>query len=208
MGGLSTYYPETLKPVLQCVPMQEGRTIVSAVYILLINGKPFFLADCAVNPVPSAEQLAEIAISAAKVAHDFDVTPRVGMISYSNFGSARGEEVHRIRQAVKIVREAEPTLSIDGEMHADTAVVGDLLASRHPFSTLEAAANVLVFPNLTAANACYKLLHRLGRAEVIGPILTGTSKAVHVIQRDAEVNDIVNLAAIAVIDAQRFQEAE
>ncbi|MCP4447282.1 MAG: NADP-dependent malic enzyme [Myxococcales bacterium] len=203
IGGLTTYYPKTLKPVLEMVPMEEGRTTVSAVYILLINGQPYFLADCAVNPEPTAEQLAEIALSAAKVAHDFDVTPGVAMISYSNFGSARGEEVVRLRKAIELCQAQEPDLVIDGEMQADTAVDGALLRRRHPFSTLNGAANVLVFPNLTAANAAYKLLHRLGGAEVIGPILTGPSKAVHVAQRDAEVGDIVNLAAIAVIDAQR-----
>ncbi len=203
IGGLTTYYPKTLKPVLQMIPMEEGRTTVSAVYILLINGQPYFLADCAVTPEPSSEQLAEIAISAAKVAQDFDVKPKVALISYSNFGSAPGEEVSRLRKALKICRNKEPDLIIDGEMQADTAVDGALLRRRHPFSTLGGAANVLVFPNLTAANAAYKLLHRLGGAEVIGPILTGPSKAVHVAQRDAEVGEIVNLAAIAVIDAQR-----
>lgn len=206
IGGLTTYYPKTLKPVLQIVPMETGRTTVSAVYILLIDGHPYFLSDCAVNPVPNSEQLAEIAISAAKIARDFDVTPRVAMLSYSNFGSAPGEETARLRKAIEICREREPELRIDGEMQADTAVDGGLLSTRHPFNHLGGAANVLVFPNLTAANAAYKLLHRLGGAEVIGPILTGTSKSVHVAQRDAEVNDIVNLAAIAVLDAQRKRE--
>ena len=203
IGGLTTYYPKTLKPVLQVVPMEEGRTCVSAVYILMIDGRPYFLSDPAVNPMPSAEQLAEIALSAAKVAHDFDVTPRVAMVSYSNFGSAPGEEGTRIRKALQLVRAQEPHLIIDGEMQADTAVDSHLLHSRHPFTTLDGAANVLVFPNLSAANVAYKLLHRLGGADVIGPILTGTSKSVHVVQRDAEVGDIVNLAAIAVLDAQR-----
>ncbi len=203
IGGLTTYYPKSLKPVLQMMPMEEGRTIVSAVYILLINGQPYFFADCAVNPTPTAEQLAEIALSAAKVAKDFDVIPKVAMVSYSNFGSAPGEEVYRLRKAVDICREQDPTLMIDGEMQADTAVDKTLLKTRHPFSRLDGAANVLVFPNLTAANAAYKLLHVLGGAEVIGPILTGTSKAVHVAQRDAAIGDLVNLAAIAVIDAQR-----
>lgn len=203
LGGLTTYYPKSLKPVLQMMPLQEGRTIVSAVYILLMNGQPYFLADCAVNPTPTSEQLAEIARSAATVARDFDVIPKIAMISYSNFGSAKGEEGTRVRRAIELCREQEPDLMIDGEMQADTAVDGNLLRTRHPFSALDGAANVLVFPNLTASTAAYKLLHRLGGAEVIGPILTGTSKAVHVAQRDAEVGDIVNLAAIAVIDAQQ-----
>jgi malate dehydrogenase (oxaloacetate-decarboxylating)(NADP+) len=206
LGGLTTYYPKTLKPVLQVIPMEPGRTTVSAVYILLINGRPYFLADCAVNPMPNATQLAEIAISAAAVADAFDIPPRVAMLSYSNFGSASGEEATRIREAIEICRAQAPELCIDGEMQADTAIDATLLRTRHPFSRLQSAANVLVFPNLTAANASYKLLHRLGGAEVIGPILTGPSKSVHVVQRDAEVNDIVNLAAIAVLDAQRKQQ--
>jgi malate dehydrogenase (oxaloacetate-decarboxylating)(NADP+) len=127
------------------------------------------------------------------------------MISYSNFGSASGSEPAIVQRAVEICRESHPNLPIDGEMQADTAVDAALLESRHPFSHLPGAANVLVFPNLTAANAAYKLLNRLGGAEVIGPILTGLSKSVHVVQRDAEVGDIVNLAAIAVLDAQHKQ---
>ena len=136
IGGLTTYYPQTIKPVLEIVPMEEGRTTVSAVYILLINGQPYFLADCAVNPQPTAEQLAEIALSAAKVAHDFDVTPRVALISYSNFGSAKGEEAGRLRKALELCRAKDPDLIIDGEMQADTAVDGALLKRRHPFTTL------------------------------------------------------------------------
>ena len=156
------------------------------------------------NIHPTAEQLAEIALSAAATAlHDFDVSPRVAMVSYSNFGSAGGEEPERVRKAVRICNEKAPDLPLDGEMHADTAVRADLLARRHPFNKLGGPANVLVFPDLAAANAAYQLLHHLADAQVIGPILTGVSKSVHVVQRDAEVGDIVNLTAIAVLDAQR-----
>ncbi len=204
MGGLTTYYAETIRPALQVLPLEPGRTIVSAVYIMIVGGQPYFFADCAVNITPTAEQLAEIALSTAATAlRKFDVRPRVAMISYSNFGSARGEEPDRIREAVRICRQKAPELPLDGEMHADTAVVGELLQKRHPFNVLGRDANILVFPNLTAANATYKLLHRLGGAEVIGPVLTGFSKSVHVLQRDASVGDIVNLTAIAVLDAQR-----
>jgi len=206
LGGLTTYYPETLRPALQVLPLEEGRTIVSAMYVVVTAGRALFLADCAVNISPDAEQLAEIAISAATTARDcFDAEPRVAMISYSNFGSAGGAEPTLVQQAVAICREQAPDLSIDGEMQADTAVDAGLLERRHPFNRLGGEANVLVFPNLTAANASYKLLNRLGGADVIGPILSGLSKSVHVVQRDAEVGDIVNLAAIAVLDAQRKQ---
>ena len=204
MGGLTTYYADTIRPALQVLPLEPGRTIVSAVYIMIVRGRPYFFADCAVNITPTAEQLAEIALSTAATAlRKFDVRPRVAMISYSNFGSAAGEEPDRIREAVRICREKAPELPLDGEMHADTAVVGELLQRRHPFNVLGRDANILVFPNLAASNAAYKLLHTLGGAEVIGPILTGFSKSVHVVQRDATVGDIVNLTAIAVLDAQR-----
>jgi malate dehydrogenase (oxaloacetate-decarboxylating)(NADP+) len=204
VGGLSASYPETLRPALQVLPLQEGRTIVSAVYLVVIGGDAFFLTDCAVNPVPTAPQLAEIALATADLAEGhFGVAPRVAFISYSNFGSAGGPEVDTVQRAVAIAHERAPDLPLDGEMQADLAVSSALLAHHHPFNRLGGAANVLVFPTLTAANAAYKLLSRLGGAEVVGPILTGLSKSVHVIQRDAEVGDIVNLAAIAVLDAQR-----
>jgi malate dehydrogenase (oxaloacetate-decarboxylating)(NADP+) len=204
LGGLTTHYPDTLRPALQVLPLEEGRTIVSALYVVVIDSRPYFLADCAVNIDPTAHQLAEIALSAAETARDrFDVDPRVALISYSNFGSARGPEAAKVQEAVRICRNRAPEIPLDGEMQADTAVVDELLERRHPFNHLGGAANVLVFPNLTAANAAYKLLDRLGGAEVIGPILTGLSKSVHVLQRDADVGDVVNLTAFAVLDAQR-----
>ncbi len=204
LGGLTTYYPATLRPALQVLPLEPGRTIVSAVYVVIINGEDFFLSDCAVNIAPTDEQLTEVALAAAHLARDeFDVAPRVAFISYSDFGSAGGEEPALIRRAVRRCWELEPGIPVDGEMHANTALASDLLARRHPFNRLGGPANVLVFPGLTAANAAYQLLHRLGGAEVIGPVLTGLSRSVHVLQRDADVGDIVNLSAIAALDAQR-----
>jgi malate dehydrogenase (oxaloacetate-decarboxylating)(NADP+) len=204
LGGLSTYYPETIRPALQVLKVDEGRSIVSSVYLVVVGGRPYFFTDCAVNIEPTAEQLAEIALAATKSAEeDFDREPRVAFISYSDFGSAGGEEPARVRQAMEIFRKARPDIPVDGEMQADSAVVPELLMSRRPQGSLGRAANVLVFPNLTAANASYKLLNRLGGAEVIGPILSGLSKAVHVLQRDASVSDVVNMTAIAVAEAQR-----
>jgi malate dehydrogenase (oxaloacetate-decarboxylating)(NADP+) len=204
LGGLTTFYPETIRPALQVLPMEAGRTIVSSVYVVVVNATPYFFTDCAVNIEPTADQLAEIAEAAVDTAMaQFDRQPRVAFISYSDFGSAGGDEPERVRDAVREFRRRRPEIPADGEMQADTAVVPELMRQRHPSGPLDRAANVLVFPNLTAANASYKLLNRLADAEVIGPILSGLGKAVHVLQRDAEVSDVVNLTAIAVADAQR-----
>jgi malate dehydrogenase (oxaloacetate-decarboxylating)(NADP+) len=207
LGGLTTYYPETIRPALQVLKVQDGRSIVSSVYAVVVNGQPYFFTDCAVNIQPTAEQLAEIALAAVTTVEEaFDRDPRVGFISYSDFGSAGGEEPARVRRAVELFRQARPGVPVDGEMQADTAVVADLLRSRRSGGPLDRAANVLVFPNLTAANASYKLLNRLANAEVIGPILSGLSKTVHVLQRDASVTDVVNMTAIAVAEAQRLSK--
>jgi malate dehydrogenase (oxaloacetate-decarboxylating)(NADP+) len=204
LGGLNTYYPETIRPALQVLKVEEGRSIVSSVYLVVVGGQPYFFTDCAVNIEPTPPQLAEIALAATTTAEkDFDRHPRVAFISYSDFGSAGGEEPARVREAVEIFRAARPDVPVDGEMQADSAVVQRLLESRRPGGPLDRPANVLVFPNLTAANASYKLLNRLGGAEVIGPILSGLSKTVHVMQRDASVSDVVNMTAIAVAEAQR-----
>ncbi len=204
LGGLSSFYPETIRPALHVLKVEEGRSIVSAVYLVMVGGRPLFLTDCAVNIEPTSEQLAEIALAATATAeNDFDRDPRVAFISYSDFGSAGGEEPARVRRAVELFRQARPDVPADGEMQADTAVVSELLRDRHPSGPLQRSANVLVFPNLTAANASYKLLNRLADAEVIGPILTGLSKTVHVLQRDASVSDVVNMTAIAVAEVQR-----
>ena len=149
-----------------------------------------------------------IAVAAADTAKEvFGRDPRVGFVSYSDFGSAGGEEPERVRQAVEMFRKSRPDVPADGEMQADTAVVPELLRSRRPDGPLERLPNVLVFPNLTADNASYKLLNRLAGAEVIGPILTGLAGTVHVLQRDASVSDVVNMTAIAVAEAQRRDRA-
>jgi malate dehydrogenase (oxaloacetate-decarboxylating)(NADP+) len=204
LGGLTTFYPETIRPALQIIQLEEGRSIASSLYVVVANGTPYFFTDCAVNIEPGAEQLAEIAEAAVEVAREqFDRQARVAFLSYSDFGSAMGDEPARVRRAVEIFRKRNPEVPADGEMQADTAVVGTLMRDRRPHGPLDRAANVLVFPTLTAGNAAYKLLNKLGDAEVIGPILSGLNRSVHVLQRDAEVGDVVNLTAIAVNDAQR-----
>jgi malate dehydrogenase (oxaloacetate-decarboxylating)(NADP+) len=203
IGGLTTHYPDTIRPALQVIETRPEMRIVAGVYVLITpKGDLYFLADATVNIEPSAEDLAEIAIQAAEKARRFNQEPRVAMLSFSNFGSTRHPLADKVRRAVNLVRQRAPGLMIDGEMQADTAVVPQILNETYPFSTLKGGANVLIFPNLEAGNIAYKLLQRIGGAECIGPLLTGLSKPVHVLQRGSEVNDIVHVAAVAVVDAQ------
>jgi len=203
IAGLSQNYPDTLRPALQVIPVREGLRRVSGMYMLITpNGRMYFLADTTVNIEPTAEDLAEIAVVTAETARGFNVEPRVAMISFSNFGSVRHPQAEKVRRAVEIIHERAPDVMVDGEMQADTAVVPRIIEERYPFSLLKGGANVLIFPNLDAGNAAYKLLQRIGGAEAIGPILMGLSKPVHVLQRGDEVSDIVNMTAIAVVDAQ------
>jgi len=205
VGGLTQHYPETIRPGLEVIPIRDGLRKVSGLYMMITQRGIYFFADATVNIEPSAEDLAEIAISAAETAERFDVKPRVALLSFSNFGSTRHPLADKVRRAVGLVRARAPELIVDGEMQADTAVTPEILEQDYPFSVLKGGANVLVFPNLEAGNIAYKLLARLGGAEAIGPILMGLSKPVHVLQRGAEVNEIVNVAAIAVVDAQEAE---
>jgi malate dehydrogenase (oxaloacetate-decarboxylating)(NADP+) len=203
IGGLTQHYPDTIRPALHVIAARPGLRKVSGVYVLITpRGDIYFLSDATVNIEPSAEDLAEIAICAAETARRFGQEPRVAMLSFSNFGSTRHPLADKVARAVALVRERAPGLMVDGEMQADTAVVPEIIAQDYPFSALKGGANVLIFPNLESGNIAYKLLARIGGAEAIGPILMGLSKPVHVLQRGAEVNDIVNMAAIAVVDAQ------
>jgi malate dehydrogenase (oxaloacetate-decarboxylating)(NADP+) len=173
--------------------------------MMILKDKLFFFADATVNIEPTAEDLAEIALLCAREVPRFDVEPRVAMLSFSNFGGTRHPLVDKVRQAVEIVKRRAPELIIDGEMQADTAVVPEIIDEVYPFSPLHGngGANVLIFPNLEAGNVAYKLLQRLGGAEAIGPILLGMRKPVHVLQiGDFDEMDVVNMTAIAVVDAQ------
>jgi malate dehydrogenase (oxaloacetate-decarboxylating)(NADP+) len=202
IGGLTQHYPDTIRPALQVIPVRPGLRKVSGVYVLITpEGAIYFLADATVNIEPSAEDLAEITVCAAEVARRFGQEPRVALLSFSNFGSTRHPLAEKVARAVALIREQAPGLIVDGEMQADTAVTPEIIEKDYPFSTLKGGANVLIFPNLEAGNVAYKLLARIGGAEAIGPILMGLSKPVHVLQRGAEVNDIVNMAAIAVVEA-------
>jgi len=201
VSGLTYNYPEVLRPALQVVGSQADRGVVSGVYLMLVQGRPYFFSDATVNIDPDAETLATIAINAADVAKEFDVEPRIAMLSFSNFGSTRHPFSDKVRQATEIVKARRPDLVVDGEMQADVAVMPERMAQRYPFSTVK-DANVLVFPDLSSANTAYKLLNRLGGAETIGPILVGMGHPIQVVETGAEVMDIVNVATIAVVEAQ------
>jgi malate dehydrogenase (oxaloacetate-decarboxylating)(NADP+) len=203
VAGITQHYPDTIRPALQVIAVRPGLRKVSGVYVVITpRGNIYFLADATVNIEPSSEDLAEIAICAAETARRFGQEPRVALLSFSNFGSTRHPLAEKVARAVALVRQRAPELMVDGEMQADTALSPEIIERDYPFSTLKGGANVLVFPNLEAGNVAYKLLARIAGAEAMGPILTGMSHPVHVLQRGAEVNDIVNIAAIAVVDAQ------
>ncbi|USZ67689.1 NADP-dependent malic enzyme [Halorussus salilacus] len=204
LTGLSHHYPSALRPPLQVVGTAEDADYAAGVYLLTFKNRVIFCADTTVNQDPDEEVLAEITKHTAELARRFNVEPRAAMLSYSNFGSVDNEGTRKPRQAAEILRE-DPTADfpVDGEMQADTAVVEEILNGTYEFSDLDDPANVLVFPNLEAGNIGYKLLQRLGGAEAIGPMLVGMDKPVHVIQRGDEVKDIVNLAGVAVVDAQQ-----
>jgi malate dehydrogenase (oxaloacetate-decarboxylating)(NADP+) len=201
VSGLTHNYPEIIRPALEVVATAQGVGKVAGMYIMIVRDKVYFFSDATVNIDPSAEDLAEIASLAADAACRFDVQPRIAMLSFSNFGSTRHPFAEKVRRAVEILRERRPDLVVDGEMMADTAVVPEIIDELYPFSQVR-DANVLIFPNLEAANVAYKLLQRLGGAETIGPVLLGMGKPVHVLQRGDEVRNIVNMAALAVVDAQ------
>jgi len=205
IGGLNAHYPRTIKPALQCIGVREGFKVVSGLYIVIAKNDVFFFADTTVNINPTAEELAEIAISAADTVQEFDIVPKVAMLSFSNFGSSSSPEVFKVKQAVKRVKELRPDLMVDGEMQADTAVVPELIEKDFPFSNLKGRANVLVFPDLNSGNIAYKLMARIGQATVVGPILMGMKKPIHVLQRNAPVEDIINMTAIAVVGANKLK---
>lgn len=201
ISGLTSHYPDTIRPALQIVQMDKKYHRVAGMYILTTKKGTYFLADTTVNINPSAYDLAEIAIMTAEAATRFNVKPRVALLSFSNFGSTVNEYSNKVKEAVNIIHSKAPDLMVDGEMQADTAVTPEIIDEVYPFSMLKGGANVLIFPDLNSGNIAYKLLNRIGNADIIGPVLLGMNKPIHVLQRGAEVNDIVNMAAIAIVEA-------
>jgi malate dehydrogenase (oxaloacetate-decarboxylating)(NADP+) len=205
VAGVSQNYPETIRPALQIIKTRPNVRRVAAVFVIITKKDVYFFADTHVNIDPSAEDLAEIAVMAAEVAREFDIEPRVAMLSFSNFGSNHHPDSEKMRRAVELALEKNPELMVDGEMMADTALAPELIEEEYPFSQLKGGATVLIFPDLGAANIAYKMMMRIGGAESLGPILMGLCKPVHVLQRGASVEEIVNMAAIAVVDAQKIK---
>jgi malate dehydrogenase (oxaloacetate-decarboxylating)(NADP+) len=201
IAGMTSEYPDALRPALQVIGTRPGVRRAAGLYIMIVREKIFFFADVTVNIDPSAEELADIAELSAQWAASFDIAPRIAMLSFSNFGSARHPNALAVAKATHLLQERRPDLVVDGEMEADTAVVAEIVEQLYNFSRVR-EANVLIFPDLDAANISYKLMQRLGGAEAIGPVLMGMAKPIHILQRGDEVRDIVNIAAIAVVDAQ------
>jgi malate dehydrogenase (oxaloacetate-decarboxylating)(NADP+) len=202
LHGVRSDYPTAIRPALEIIPFNEGISRVSAMFALVKRDQLYLLADTAVNIDPSAEELAEIAIGASHVARAFNIEPRIAMLSFSNFGSAQSPQSDKVAQATRLIKDRAPDLVVDGEMQADTAVMKEFRKRHFPFTNLDDNANVFIFPDLSSANITYKLLKTLGNMTAVGPILMGFSKPVHILLRSLEVNEIVDMASIAVVDAQ------
>jgi malate dehydrogenase (oxaloacetate-decarboxylating)(NADP+) len=208
VAGIESHYPEIIRPALQVVGRADGVRHAAGLYMIALPDKRLlFFADTTVNIEPDAETLAEIALLSAGFVKELRIEPRVAMLSFSNFGSAPHPFSDKVARAVTRIKELAPDLEVDGEMQVDSAVDFDLLQSIYPFANLTGPANVLVFPNLSAANTAYKLMGQIGGAEVIGPILLGMRNPVHVLQRGGTVQDVVNLVTIASVDVAGRNES-
>lgn len=203
ISGLSKNYPDTIRPAIHCIGLEHGAKKLAGMYLMLTKKGPLFLGDTTVNFNPTAEELAEITIMVAKEVRHFNIIPRIAMLSYSTFGSSDSPEARLVAEARKIVKKKMPHLIVDGEMQASVAFNKDLLKENYPFSELvDKDVNTLIFPNLASGNIAYNLLKELDAADAIGPILLGLNKPVHILQLGSSVRNIVNMAMVAVIDAQ------
>ncbi len=204
ISGLSRNYPDTIKPAIQIIGTEPGVSKIAGMYLLFTKRGPLFLADTTVNFNPTAEELAEITLLVAKEVRNFNITPRIAMLSYSNFGSSDSREANLVRKAREIVKQKSPSLICDGEMQGIMAFNKDILKENYPFTeVLNGDVNTLIFPNLAAGNIAYNLLQEVGGADSIGPILLGLNKPVHVLQLGSSIRSIFNMAIVAVIDAQQ-----
>ena len=207
LTGHSRSYPSVVKPMLQLIDKAPGVSLIATTNMMMTNRGPMFLSDTAINTNPSADDLAKIAIMTANAAKMFGIEPVIAMISFSNFGSSTNESASKVREAVDYLHKHHPEMAIDGEIQADFALNPEMLKAKFPFSKLAGKkVNVLIFPNLESANITYKLLKELNKVDSIGPIMLGMGKPVHIFQLGASVEEMVNMAAIAVIDAQEKEK--
>jgi malate dehydrogenase (oxaloacetate-decarboxylating)(NADP+) len=203
ISGLTKNYPDTIRPAIEIIGTEEGVNKIAGMYLMLTKKGPLFLADTTVNFNPTAEELADITLLAAKEVRHFNLVPRIAMLSYSNFGTSNSPEARLVAKATEIVKMKEPDLIVDGEMQASIALNNEILRENYPFSSLvDQEVNTLIFPNLAAGNIAYNILKELGAADAIGPILLGMKKPVHVLQLGSSVRNIYNMALVAIIDAQ------
>ncbi|MCW3120113.1 MAG: NADP-dependent malic enzyme [Chitinophagaceae bacterium] len=203
ISGLTKNYPDTIRPALHTIGLEEGVKRIAGMYLMLTKKGPLFLADTTVNFNPTAEELADITLMVAKEIRNFNITPRIAMLSYSNFGSSNSPEARLVAEARKIAKKKMPSLIVDGEMQASVAFSKELMKENYPFSELvDKDVNALIFPNLASGNIAYNLLKELGTADAVGPILLGLNKPVHILQLGSSVRSILNMALIAVVDAQ------
>jgi malate dehydrogenase (oxaloacetate-decarboxylating)(NADP+) len=203
ISGLTKNYPDTIRPAIQIIGTEEGVKKIAGMYLMLTKRGPLFLADTTVNFNPTAEELADITLMTAKEVRNFNLKPRIAMLSYSNFGTSDSAEARMVARATQLVKEKDPSLIVDGEMQASLAFNNEILKENYPFSSLiDQEVNTLIFPNLAAGNIAYNLLKEVGGADAIGPILLGLKKPVHVLQLGSSVRSIYNMCLVAVIDAQ------
>jgi malate dehydrogenase (oxaloacetate-decarboxylating)(NADP+) len=208
ISGLSKNYPDTIRPAMHTIGMEEGVKKIAGMYLMLTKKGPLFLGDTTVNFNPTAEELADITLMVAKEVRAFNIIPRIAMLSYSNFGSSDSREAKLVAEARKIVKLRMPNLIVDGEMQASVAFNKELMRENYPFCELiEQDVNTLIFPNLASGNIAYNLLKELDTADAIGPILLGLKKPVHVLQLGSSVRSIINMSMVAVVDAQIKSQA-
>ncbi|EDM37095.1 malic enzyme [Pedobacter sp. BAL39] len=208
ISGLTKDYPSTIKPALQVIGTEEGVNRVAGMYMMMTKKGPVFFGDTTVNVDPTVEQLVDITLLLERAVRQFNIQPRIALLSYSNFGSNQGGVPDKVRKAVKILHDQYPEIVVDGEMQGNFAINNELLKDNFPFSSLvDAPANTLVFPNLESGNIAYKLLQELGGAEAVGPILLGLKKPVHIVQLGSSVREIVNMVTLAVLDVQSKAQA-
>ncbi|MFQ5335811.1 MAG: phosphate acyltransferase, partial [Flavobacteriales bacterium] len=203
ISGITRNYRDTIRPALQLIGRDEDVNLIAGMYILIDKRGPIFFADTTVNFKPTARDLVDITVLAAKTVKRFKLVPRIALLSYSNFGSSEGEDAEKVREAVAILHKEYPGLVVDGELQANFALNNEMMMDKFPFSKLvNKSPNVLIFPNLAAGNIAYKLMQEMSDTETVGPLLMGMKKAVHILQLGSGVREIVNMVTIAVTDAQ------